>query len=316
MPDRPVAGQLETRAAPDVELDGRRLRGVIPYGVESRDLGGWREVIDRGRAARRRLDDLIVTVEHAGVPLGRYPRTLEVEDRDDGLHWSRRAARVARRRARGGRARRPARRLVADARRARRVARRRPPRRSRSPSCATSPSSPPPPTRPPPSSCAHPPRRTPPCPRRPPRRDAARAALRARGGPLRARGSRTAGRAGDGLQRPRWRPHGPLPRAGFPGETAVLAFEDVFESRALTVTGGPDPVARGRAPPAWRSAPISAGRGPAFPRVAVDAGDTSVDVLRQTARTLADRGEHDPRDRRRDAEAGDRSARSRSSPPR
>ena len=34
------------------------------------------------------LSDLICTVDHAGVPLGRFPTTLEVEDRDDGLHWS------------------------------------------------------------------------------------------------------------------------------------------------------------------------------------------------------------------------------------
>jgi len=35
-----------------------------------------------------KLDDLVVTVDHAGVPLGRYPKTLELEDRSDGLHWS------------------------------------------------------------------------------------------------------------------------------------------------------------------------------------------------------------------------------------
>src|SRR5215213_9340781 len=35
-----------------------------------------------------KLDDLVVTVDHAGVPLGRYPGTLEIEDRDDGLHWA------------------------------------------------------------------------------------------------------------------------------------------------------------------------------------------------------------------------------------
>ena len=87
MPDRPVAGQLEQRALP-VEVDGRRLRGRIPYGVESRDLGGWREVIDPAALRGAALDDLVVTVEHSGVPLGRYPRTLEIEERDDGMHWS------------------------------------------------------------------------------------------------------------------------------------------------------------------------------------------------------------------------------------
>ena len=87
MPDRPTAGQPEDRALP-LEVDGRRIRGVIPYGVESNDLGGWREVIDRGALDGASLDELVAVVEHAGVPIGRHPRTLELEDRDDGLHWS------------------------------------------------------------------------------------------------------------------------------------------------------------------------------------------------------------------------------------
>jgi HK97 family phage prohead protease len=85
---RPVAGELEQRAAPDIELDDRRLRGLVPYGTESRDLGGWREVLSPGCLRDARLDDLVATVDHAGVPIGRYPTTLEVEDRDDGLHWT------------------------------------------------------------------------------------------------------------------------------------------------------------------------------------------------------------------------------------
>jgi hypothetical protein len=88
VPDRPTAGAVEERAAPDVTVDGRRLRGAIPYGVESRDLGGWREVIEPGALRDARRDDLVATVDHAGVPLGRYPDTLTVEDRDDALHWS------------------------------------------------------------------------------------------------------------------------------------------------------------------------------------------------------------------------------------
>ena len=73
---------------------------------------------------------------------------------------------------------------------------------------------------------------------------------------------------------------------GWPGERAVLPFDDVFEDRALTVTGGPDPVAR------IREAGVALGADQrwawtAFPRTGVDAGVTSVDVLRQTARTLA-----------------------------
>lgn len=91
MPDRPTAGTLETRSAPEANaptVEGRRVRGRIPYGVKSRDLGGWREVIEPGALRGARLDDLVATVDHAGVPIGRYPGTLELEDRDDGLHWS------------------------------------------------------------------------------------------------------------------------------------------------------------------------------------------------------------------------------------
>jgi HK97 family phage prohead protease len=87
MADRPTAGQLEERAL-DVTGDGRRIRGRIPYGVESRDLGGWREVVEPTALRGVNLDDLVATVDHAGIPIGRHPRTLEVEERDDGLHWS------------------------------------------------------------------------------------------------------------------------------------------------------------------------------------------------------------------------------------
>jgi HK97 family phage prohead protease len=85
---RPVAGELEQRAAPAPEIDGRRLRGIVPYGVESRDLGGFREILERGCLNGAQLDDLVARVDHDGIPLGRYPGTLELEDRDDGLHWA------------------------------------------------------------------------------------------------------------------------------------------------------------------------------------------------------------------------------------
>jgi HK97 family phage prohead protease len=85
---RPKPGQLEERQAPDLEVDGKKIRGKIPYGLESRDLGGFREVIERGALNRTKFDDLVVTVDHAGLPLGRFPGTLELEDRDDGLRWS------------------------------------------------------------------------------------------------------------------------------------------------------------------------------------------------------------------------------------
>jgi HK97 family phage major capsid protein/HK97 family phage prohead protease len=91
MPDRPVPGSVETRAAPDATaptIEGRRLRGVIPYNVESRDLGGWREVIEPGALRAAKLDDLVATVDHAGVPIGRHPRTLEIEDTATELRWS------------------------------------------------------------------------------------------------------------------------------------------------------------------------------------------------------------------------------------
>jgi hypothetical protein len=81
---RPTAGTVEDRHAPvgdTLTVDGPRLRGRIPYGVESRDMGGWREVIEPGALSGARLDDLVATVDHAGVPIGRHPRTLELERR-------------------------------------------------------------------------------------------------------------------------------------------------------------------------------------------------------------------------------------------
>jgi HK97 family phage prohead protease len=89
--NRPVPGAVEERTAPTTAptVDGRRLRGLIPYGVESRDLGGWREVIDKGALTGARLDDLIATREHDRARLlGRHPTTLEVEDRADGFAWA------------------------------------------------------------------------------------------------------------------------------------------------------------------------------------------------------------------------------------
>jgi HK97 family phage prohead protease len=87
--DRPKPGQVEERTAPEVlAADGKKIRGGVPYGVESRDLGGWKEIIEPGAFKATVFDDLVATVDHAGVPLGRHPTTLELEDRDDGLHWS------------------------------------------------------------------------------------------------------------------------------------------------------------------------------------------------------------------------------------
>jgi HK97 family phage prohead protease len=86
---RPTRGEVVERTSPDVlSADAKKIRGRIPYRTESRDMGGWREVIEPGALDNTKFDDLVVTVDHAGVPLGRYPGTLELEDRSDGLHWS------------------------------------------------------------------------------------------------------------------------------------------------------------------------------------------------------------------------------------
>lgn len=53
--------------------------------------GGWREVIEPGALKNAKLDRLLATVNHGGggsLPIGRYPNTLELEDRADGMHWS------------------------------------------------------------------------------------------------------------------------------------------------------------------------------------------------------------------------------------
>jgi HK97 family phage prohead protease len=86
---RPKPGGVEERNAPDLlDADGKRIRGRVPYGTESRDMGGWREVIEPGAFRSTVFDDLVATVDHVGVPLGRHPTTLELEDRADGLHWA------------------------------------------------------------------------------------------------------------------------------------------------------------------------------------------------------------------------------------
>jgi len=85
---RPTPGSVEQRTAADTAIVGKRLHGLVPYGTESRDLGGWREIIQPGALAGAKLDDLIALVDHTGIPIGRFPTTLDIEDRDDGLHWS------------------------------------------------------------------------------------------------------------------------------------------------------------------------------------------------------------------------------------
>jgi HK97 family phage major capsid protein len=41
-----------------------------------------------GCLAGARMDDLVATVDHGGVPIGRHPGTLRLEQRNDGLAWS------------------------------------------------------------------------------------------------------------------------------------------------------------------------------------------------------------------------------------
>jgi HK97 family phage prohead protease len=90
--NRPKAGVVEDRSAPEAGapvVEGRKLRGLIPYGVESRDMGGWTEVIDPGALTNANLDDLIATREHdRSKLLGRHPTTLTTEDRADGFAWA------------------------------------------------------------------------------------------------------------------------------------------------------------------------------------------------------------------------------------
>jgi HK97 family phage prohead protease len=86
---KPTPGEVEQRSAPaELSIDGNTLSGLIPYGVESRDLGGFKEVISPGALAQADMSDLVATLNHTGIPLGRYSSTLTVEDRSDGLAWS------------------------------------------------------------------------------------------------------------------------------------------------------------------------------------------------------------------------------------
>ncbi len=84
---RPTTGEVESRTG-ELEVADRKVRGIVPYGVRSRDLGGWTEIIEPGALREAKLDELRAVVDHGGVPLARYPKTLQVEDREDGLHWS------------------------------------------------------------------------------------------------------------------------------------------------------------------------------------------------------------------------------------
>jgi len=90
--ERPSLGAVEERSAPieapPLRVEGNTLHGLIPYGVESRDLGGWKERLEPGCLSGAVTDDLIATVNHdVSRLLGRYPVTLKTEDRADGMAW-------------------------------------------------------------------------------------------------------------------------------------------------------------------------------------------------------------------------------------
>jgi HK97 family phage major capsid protein/HK97 family phage prohead protease len=85
---RPRAGQVETRSSDTLNIADKRIRGLVPYGVQSRDMGGWREVIDNTAFRNTDFSELRAVIDHKGTPLARYPKTLELEDRSDGLAWS------------------------------------------------------------------------------------------------------------------------------------------------------------------------------------------------------------------------------------
>jgi len=92
MPDRPTTGEVEQRSlaaeAEPIVIDGPRLHGILPYSTPSRDLGGWTEQIEPGALSGADLSALVCTVDHAGIPLGRFPTTLQADDGPDGFRWS------------------------------------------------------------------------------------------------------------------------------------------------------------------------------------------------------------------------------------
>ena len=85
---RPRAGQVETRTSDTLDIADKRIRGVIPYNTTSRDMGGWFEKISPNAFRNTDFSELRAVIDHKGTPLARYPKTLELEDRSDGLAWS------------------------------------------------------------------------------------------------------------------------------------------------------------------------------------------------------------------------------------
>jgi HK97 family phage prohead protease len=285
--NRQKPGRLEERTAPDVlTAEDRKIRGVVPYGVESRDMGGWPEVIDRGALDRTRFDDLVVTVDHVGVPLGRFPTTLELEDRDDGMHWSVTppASRADVREAveRGDLRAGSFRMVVArdewrgDVRHIKAIA------ELRDVSIVTAPAYP--------AAAVEYRSHNPAEAEEDTVRDTAHPAVEPdTATAVEDRARPTGGlNVEDRVSVTRERPRGlaeEFRAAGFPGDLATVPFE-AFEDRAVTWTGSVDLIQKARSTAtdlgmdqryAW----------PGFQRVNVDEGVTSVDVFTQTARSLA-----------------------------
>ena len=84
--NRPTPGQVEQRDAPLLETDGRSNPEVASLRHRVPRSRGWKEIIEPGALNRADLNDLVVTVDHVGLPLGRYPATLQLEDRGDAMH--------------------------------------------------------------------------------------------------------------------------------------------------------------------------------------------------------------------------------------
>ena len=302
---RPTPGSVEERTAstatPAPVVDGRRLHGLIPYSIESRDLGGFREIIEPGALDGADLTDLIATREHdRSHLLGRHPTTLSVEDRADGFAWSVELpqspvgedVRVAVER---GDLRSTSWRMVVgrdrwdgDVRHIEQIAELRDVTVTAAPAYAaaraeyrsTQPNgqeaSMPAETADPADTSATISVTGPVIPASEPAAQPEQRAAPATGG------LQVADRVSVGQTRGLAEE---FRAAGFPGETATIPWQQ-FEDRAVTWTGSVDTIARtvSTAAPyghdqrwAW----------PAFPRVAVDEGVTSVDVFTQTARSLA-----------------------------
>jgi len=297
---RPTVGSVEDRVALEAPpaIDGRRLHGVIPYGVESRDLGGFREIIEPGALAGADLTDLIATREHdRSHLLGRHPTTLTTEDRADGFAWSVELpqspvgedVRVAIER---GDLRSTSWRMVVgrdrwegDMRHVEAIAELRDVTVTASPAYAA----------------ARAEYRSTPEPSAP---GEPVTSLEATMPPESTTGGTAAPETTEDRTEPTPRPSGvglqvadrvsvgetrslaeEFRAAGFPGENATIPWQQ-FEDRAVTWTGSVDTIARTIS----TAAPYgydSRWAWPAFPRVAVDEGVTSVDVFTQTARSLA-----------------------------